>query len=49
LWQRYLKEREDLENLDVDIIILKWTFKKSVGCVWTGFTWLRIETSGGFF
>ena len=47
-WQGYLKERAHLENLDVDVIILKWTLKKSVGWVWTGFIWPRIETSGGF-
>jgi hypothetical protein len=23
-WQGYLKERENLENLDADIIIIRW-------------------------
>ena len=46
-WQVYLKERAHLANPDVDIT-LKWTLKKSDGWVWTGFTWLRLETSGGF-
>jgi hypothetical protein len=48
-WQGDQKEREHLQILNVDIIILKWTFKKSVGWVWTRFISLRIETSGGFF
>jgi hypothetical protein len=29
-------------------IILKWILEKRIG-MWTGFIWLRIETSGGLF
>jgi len=37
-----------LENLGVDgRITLQLILGKSVGKVWTGFTWLRIRTSGG--
>jgi hypothetical protein len=43
-WWRNLNEREHLENLGVDVIL-----KKSVGKVWTGFIWFRIETRGWFF
>jgi hypothetical protein len=28
-------------------IILEWFLEKQVGKVWTGFIWLRTETSGG--
>jgi hypothetical protein len=28
-------------------IILRWIFKKYDGGVWTGLSWLRIETGGG--
>ena len=38
-----------MENLDVDIIILKWALKKSVGRAWIGFIWLRTEISGRLF
>jgi hypothetical protein len=28
-------------------IILRWLFRKWDVMVWTGFSWLRIETGGG--
>jgi hypothetical protein len=30
-------------------IILKWFLEKLDGVVWTVFTWLRMENSGGLF
>jgi hypothetical protein len=43
-----LRERDNLGDLGVDWrIILRWIFgKRDVG-VWTGLSWLWIETSGG--
>jgi hypothetical protein len=47
-WWRDLSEREHLENLVVDgIIILKWIFKKWDREAWIGFILLRIGTGGG--
>jgi hypothetical protein len=43
-----LRERDQLEDQDVDgRIILRWVFRKWYVGVWTGFSWLRIETGGG--
>jgi hypothetical protein len=43
-----MKERDDLEDLDVDgRITLRWIFEKWGGAVWTVFICFRIETSGG--
>jgi hypothetical protein len=45
---RYLKRRDHLENLGIDgRKILKWILRKYREREWTGFIWLRIETSGG--
>jgi hypothetical protein len=41
------KWKRPLERLDVDRIILKWTFLTLVVRVWTRFIWLRIGYSGG--
>jgi hypothetical protein len=42
------KGRDHLEDLGIDKnIILKWIFGKFGVRVWTGFTSLRIWTSGG--
>jgi hypothetical protein len=42
-----LRERDHLEDLGVEkMIILKW-IRTSFGSAWTGLIWLRIGTSGG--
>jgi len=42
-----LRERDNLENLDVDgRIILKCIFKKWGVRAWTGLIWFRIRTVG---
>ena len=41
-------DRDPLGDLSVkERIILKWTFKKWNGEVWTTFFWFRIGTGGG--
>jgi hypothetical protein len=48
-WWGNLRERDHLENPDVDgTIILKWIFKKWDG-TWTGLIWLRIGTDDRLF
>jgi hypothetical protein len=43
-----VKHRDKLEDLSVDgKIILEWILWKWCDKMWTGFVWLRIETSGG--
>jgi hypothetical protein len=43
-----MKGRDHPENLGVDRkIILEWILVKFGEELWTGFIWLRIETSGG--
>jgi hypothetical protein len=38
---------EEKEDLDIDgRITYKWILEEWGGVVWTGFIWLRIETSG---
>jgi hypothetical protein len=46
-----LLERETLQLMPgVDgRIILRWTFRKWDVGIWTGLSWLRIETGGGNF
>jgi hypothetical protein len=46
-WWEHLKERGHVENLGVDGIILKWTFRKWDGA-WTVVIWVRTGTDGGF-
>jgi hypothetical protein len=47
LWEN-LKERGNWGDADVDgKIILRRIFRKWDVGVWTGMSWLRIETSGG--
>jgi hypothetical protein len=44
-WWRNLKESNYWENPRVDvIIILRWIFRRWGVVVWTGLSWLRIET-----
>jgi hypothetical protein len=46
-WWGGLRERDHLEDLEVDgRIILKCIFK-TWGGAWTGFMWLRVGTGGG--
>ena len=42
-----LKERDYLEDLTVEGMILKWVLKKQNGRTWTGLIWLSIGISGG--
>jgi predicted metal-binding protein len=44
-----LKERDHEEDLDeCGRVILKWMLEKEDEVMYTGFMWLRAETSGGF-
>jgi hypothetical protein len=47
-WWGNLKERAQWGDPDVDgMIILRWILRKWDGEIWTGLSWLRIETGGG--
>jgi hypothetical protein len=41
-WQGDMREREHLEDLSIDSIMLKRIFKRCDGEAWTRFVWLRI-------
>jgi hypothetical protein len=48
IWYDSLQERGYCEDLDSDErILLKLISEEENGQVWTGFIWLRTETSGG--
>jgi hypothetical protein len=47
-WWESLKVRDHLEDRGVDGRMgSKWTLGRLVGAMWSGFTWIRIETVGG--
>jgi len=47
-WWRKLRRRDRLEDLDLDgRKIFRWIFRKWDVELWTGSSWLRIETGGG--
>jgi hypothetical protein len=46
-WWIHVKERDHLEDVEADMIILKLIFKKS-DAVWTEVSWHRTGTGGGF-
>jgi hypothetical protein len=47
-WWGNLRERDNWGDPGVDgRITLRWIFRKWDVGVWTGFSWLRIETGGG--
>jgi hypothetical protein len=46
-WWGNLEERDHREDLGVDgRLILNWIFRKWVGVLWTGFSWLRTGLGG---
>jgi hypothetical protein len=48
VWWGNQTERDQWGDPGVDgRIILKWIFKKYDVGVWTGLSWVRMETSGG--
>jgi hypothetical protein len=48
IWWGNLRETDHFGEPDVDgRIIFRWIFKKWDVGVWTGLSWLRIETGGG--
>jgi hypothetical protein len=49
LYLLVLRERDHLGDPGVDgRIILRWIFRIYDLGVWTGWSWLRIETGGGY-
>jgi hypothetical protein len=47
-WWENLRERDHLVDLGVDgRVILRRIFRKWNVGIWTGLSWLRVETDGG--
>jgi hypothetical protein len=44
-----LNERENLSDLDIDMIILEWILKKYGVAMCTGLVYLGVPTTGGLF
>jgi hypothetical protein len=48
-WWVKIKERDHVEDLGIDRILLKTGFKEPVSKTWTGLIRLRVGRSGGLF
>jgi hypothetical protein len=48
-WWKNVRERGHLRDPGVDRrIILRWIFRKQDMGIWTGSSWLRMGTGGGY-